>query len=498
MSDSRLQKLEDRVLFLRQEAEAFKRQSYQQADLLSDVVPALARLGHASTPETLDAALALARSVTDNSQNVDVIREQADAFLGVYKAARDAGVLQSPESVWRDDLANVLDGLSAETPAVVAVIARLRDNTPLDDAFKPLISALRVSLETQYVDVGVCCQLADAVLTLPLTDADCAAVGAVVSELRVQPTDQEILQHHYASLTELLVRGLSAARERDQQMQHLFIQMRSELEVVDRFLGALNTRDDNALAGAVGLERAVAKHSSDALSIFDQSDSVTDIRQHVASRTQDIRQSMATFVASAQAERDRAALETRVLSGQLKALESELEDTRAALVKAQDRATRDYLTGLYNRRAFEDDMVHRLARVASPADLGCVIWDIDHFKQVNDSHGHNVGDRVLQTVAAVLAEHCRESDIVARLGGEEFVTAVHGLEVVDLLAWANGVREQVALTLCDHGPAPIKVSVSCGVAVFQRGDSLVSMLARADRALYDAKAQGRNCCALAA
>jgi diguanylate cyclase (GGDEF)-like protein len=163
-------------------------------------------------------------------------------------------------------------------------------------------------------------------------------------------------------------------------------------------------------------------------------------------------------------------------------------------------ATRDALTGLLNRRAFdallagESDRARRLNR-----PLALVVLDLDHFKTINDTHGHPVGDAVLTTVARVLESEVRSIDKVARIGGEEF--AVLLLETDAQAGHVVARRLVEAVRACPvetKGPATLKVTISAGVAAFPfHGDVDGAFLAAADRALYTAKHGGRDRAVLA-
>jgi diguanylate cyclase len=146
----------------------------------------------------------------------------------------------------------------------------------------------------------------------------------------------------------------------------------------------------------------------------------------------------------------------------------------------------DPLTGIYNRRALDESLASQFAmRSRYGSTFSMAMFDIDHFKAINDQHGHLRGDQVLQEVARLLDESVRETDIVARYGGEEFVIVMPetGLEGAGL--FANRTREEAARRLT--------VTLSGGVTVALDGDSSETMLARVDAALYHAKNAGRNC-----
>ncbi len=155
----------------------------------------------------------------------------------------------------------------------------------------------------------------------------------------------------------------------------------------------------------------------------------------------------------------------------------------------------DGLTGIHNRR-WLDETLHRLVeRHERDGHTLCVaLIDIDHFKQFNDGHGHDVGDVVLSTVAATLAKNLRPTDLVARFGGEEFVILFPNTPLADAHAAGERVREVVAQTtpkLPDGRQVP-PVTISMGVAPLQRGEAPSALLKAADSAMYEAKRSGRN------
>jgi diguanylate cyclase len=174
----------------------------------------------------------------------------------------------------------------------------------------------------------------------------------------------------------------------------------------------------------------------------------------------------------------------------------EVGELRDALAKAQSEALMDALTGLKNRRAFER-AARELAHENAGGLKGAVIllFDIDHFKQVNDTYGHLLGDRVLCAVAHVLQANIKGRDLVSRFGGEEFAVLLVRADTSGALALANQIRIAVSQgrirTGKESGHAGA-VTVSVGMAVAGGGESLESVLARADTALYEAKRSGRN------
>jgi diguanylate cyclase (GGDEF)-like protein len=161
----------------------------------------------------------------------------------------------------------------------------------------------------------------------------------------------------------------------------------------------------------------------------------------------------------------------------------------------RQQALRDPLTGLHNRRIMEEGLAREIARAGResiPLVVGFV--DIDHFKDFNDTYGHEAGDYALKQVAGYLRDHTRAGDLVSRYGGEEFVTVWLGADLATAFARAEGFRQAVeALRLDLKGESLGVVTLSIGLAVLgEHGDSAESLLSAADAALYEAKGDGRN------
>lgn len=166
-----------------------------------------------------------------------------------------------------------------------------------------------------------------------------------------------------------------------------------------------------------------------------------------------------------------------------------------ALEQIRQLATHDDLTGLLNRRAMLDRMQleqHRSLRSGSPLLIAQL--DIDHFKAVNDTHGHAAGDLVLQSFADTVRRNVRDTDVLARWGGEEFVLLLCDTPAADAVALMERLRQavQAMQVPVPQSGGPITVTVSIGLARHTPADPLAGTLERADQALYAAKAGGRN------
>ena len=170
-----------------------------------------------------------------------------------------------------------------------------------------------------------------------------------------------------------------------------------------------------------------------------------------------------------------------------------LEINRALDVRSQElvqMATTDALTGAFNRKGLEDVLQQALADWRKHQHpLGLVLIDIDHFKAVNDTHGHQAGDRVLAGLAALVRQHVRGQDLLGRWGGEEFLLVCRDTHLPQALAIAEKLR---ALVAGHRFPGDLRITASFGVAAMDSERPLDQVFAAADAALYRAKAGGRN------
>ena len=174
-------------------------------------------------------------------------------------------------------------------------------------------------------------------------------------------------------------------------------------------------------------------------------------------------------------------------------LRKQKQKLESALQQIQEMAMRDHLTGLVNRRQMSELMDLELRRgERSGRPLLLAQLDIDHFKAINDTHGHAVGDLALKGFADTALAHVRNTDVLSRWGGEEFVLLLCDTQPCDAVALLERVRTAVQAYALPHGVVEIRMTVSIGWAQHHRGESLEETLQRADHALYDAKRNGRN------
>jgi diguanylate cyclase len=196
------------------------------------------------------------------------------------------------------------------------------------------------------------------------------------------------------------------------------------------------------------------------------------------------------------AELTKANTRASTLETNFLATTQELDKIRDSLKAAEQRSNTDALTGLANRRSVDE--FFRSAQIVAMEKgepLSVLLIDIDHFKQFNDTYGHQVGDQVLRLVAEVLEDNVREGDLAARYGGEELIAVLPGADLEVCTGVAERIRRRISearLTRRTTGMEIASVTVSVGVAQFRMAESAEAMLERCDRGLYQAKRSGRN------
>lgn len=175
-------------------------------------------------------------------------------------------------------------------------------------------------------------------------------------------------------------------------------------------------------------------------------------------------------------------------------LQTQLGEIQALQGQLSEQANRDPLTGLYNRRYLGSTTMRELARCRREGHpLSLMLIDIDHFKRINDAHGHQAGDEVLRNVALRLSERSRAADVVCRYGGEEFLLLLPDMPQAAALELANRYRMSLETSPIPFGELRIQATLSIGIATYpDHGQSPEDLIECADQAMYQAKTAGRN------
>lgn len=196
------------------------------------------------------------------------------------------------------------------------------------------------------------------------------------------------------------------------------------------------------------------------------------------------------------AENERMRLATAEYKSKLEAHAREIAALEASLRGAEEATLRDPLTGIGNRRLFDDALQKAVKDSnARKAPLSLIMCDIDHFKRVNDTFGHSVGDEIIKALTRIMASSIRETDTVARYGGEEFAIILPGTQEQAATATSERIRRQFGgkqFSIRKTNQKVGQVTASFGVVEHRPGDDSETLIRRADAMLYEAKARGRD------
>ena len=175
-------------------------------------------------------------------------------------------------------------------------------------------------------------------------------------------------------------------------------------------------------------------------------------------------------------------------------LQEDITDQKAYQATLERLATTDHLTGLLNRRAFLEATEREIRRAHRYGQsLSLLMLDVDHFKNINDTHGHPAGDEVLRRIAAACRDMLRDEDLTGRLGGEEFAVTLVQAPLGAAIAVAERLRKTIGDLVIEHDGKTLKATVSIGVVEYGiRASTLSSLVSQADELLYAAKHAGRN------
>jgi diguanylate cyclase len=339
-------------------------------------------------------------------------------------------------------------------------------------------------------------------------DSTCGAVGAVLQYLKAEDENDAAGQllaelanaTEDAQLAAIVGRTADLIRARCDSFAQERLKSASVLSEVTQRLGEMAVYLTEAgHATRIGFEDTTSfndQMTSQIRELSAEASGATELaalRSLVNDRLEAVTRRIADFRAREALRQQEQAKRTEYMHARIADLEREAQDLCRKLDHEKHGARLDPLTRVANRKSFDERFAREIeTRRNNPSVM--LLWDIDDFKFINDSYGHRAGDRVLQTVANCFVSGLRAEDFVARIGGEEFVILLTGLEPQIALRIANELRGAVEALRFHFRGTPVRVTASCGLTELRRGDDPGAAFDRADSALYRAKREGKNQC----
>lgn len=227
----------------------------------------------------------------------------------------------------------------------------------------------------------------------------------------------------------------------------------------------------------------------------DKANNLDQLKSSVNSRLAFLSEHIEKYRVTDREHFDESQQKIKQLNDRIHEMEQQSEELQKDVEKHRKLALKDALTGMWNRQALNEELEKEFARWQRyQTSFSIVIWDLDHFKKINDQYGHSAGDKVLKIFAQTFMKTTRETDFVARFGGEEFVGIFPETKLNKALTLADKIREKVESSKFHYEGKPVNITASAGIATVHEDDSIDSLIKRADKMLYKAKSKGRNCC----
>lgn len=284
-------------------------------------------------------------------------------------------------------------------------------------------------------------------------------------------------------------------QEEKQEFETFLQEITGRLQEMDNFLSIEIISINEADQASETLDAVVNAQVQDIHADMSSADDLNDLKTKVEKRLNIVSDHIREYRISEQQRCSNAQQNVESMQSRLQQLEQESGKLRTLIIEKNKEATFDAFTKIPNRLAYEEKALEELPRCkrfATP--LSMAVWDIDFFKDINDTYGHKVGDKVLMAVAQLLEERMRETDFIARYGGEEFVIFLPGTTDQNSLVLTEALCEKIAACKFNHQGQIIRITMSCGITHYIENDDQESMFERADKALYAAKDNGRNQC----
>lgn len=272
------------------------------------------------------------------------------------------------------------------------------------------------------------------------------------------------------------------------------------LQGLDQRLETIQNLVDNASQGQLDRQEIRAAFEGMLEGQVDEIRSVVNSKNDLGELGHSISQHLSLIIQAMQTYRTEENNREAELTQQLTEMQAKLNEMEQLAEKAQHaieeqrkKAMHDALTGLPNRESYQqriEQETHRIERYGG--SLSLMMCDIDLFKRINDNYGHLAGDKVLKIIARSLQSNLRDSDFIARFGGEEFIVLMPETSAEEAKFVADKLRKKIEESPFNFKKEPVQITISFGISEFSQGESLEEVFQRADKALYKAKENGRN------
>jgi diguanylate cyclase len=414
----------------------------------------------------------------------------------------DDAIKQLQSAIRRDISVDELDGITRSMTDAIQALDQSSHSLPIATSApapsvavsKPSNPPLDAKAETSIVDESVRAILAALLAELRGDTTLAAQLDSIDSKLTGSLTNQQLPEvlSALAEIVRLRIRNIENAK---QEIEGLLSHMVSKLDEISNFVADQNRSQTESQASSETLNIQLVGEMKAMGESVEAARDLLQIRTQVRGRIDSIDRHLQEFRERETALADAMRTRNEQMKSRIAQLEAEATRLHDQLKDEQRLSTIDMLTRIPNRMAYEkriDEEMKRWQRFKQPTCIA--VWDVDHFKRINDTYGHRAGDRVLRAVADCLAGRIRGTDFLARYGGEEFVMILAGTTLEDAARVVDETRVAISKIGFHFRGTPVSITASSGVTALLAGDSTGGAFDRADKALYQAKERGRDRC----
>jgi len=299
------------------------------------------------------------------------------------------------------------------------------------------------------------------------------------------------------NIAALMNKSIGALQDEKKELQAFIKKFTDQLAEIDQYVRTSRQQNIDKVNESSKLKDTVDTNVVAIQDTVEKADSISQLKNDVQDHLSEIRKRVEEHQLT-EIEREEMSKQgyAHIIS-ELARTQKETQLLKEQLQESQQKMLRDPLTGLPNRLAYEERITLEINRAERNSASFCVaMWDVDHFKKVNDTYGHDAGDRVLKLLAKVILNRVRKVDMFARIGGEEFVLLMPDTGVEQALDLNNQLRVNLENSGFHYKGSPCPITSSVGISAFEKNDTPERLLNKADEALYKSKREGRNRCTL--
>lgn len=412
----------------------------------------------------------------------------------IDKIHNDISCVEEKIDVIADEVIDILKQLSQENEHQLSS-KLIAEKMYVRDSVKKVLDAQKENASTSSSNNSNILKDITETIMNRFSDFAPSSLGEKLSELQQEFQDEALIEETAKwmdSSFKIVRKYIDSLSIRNKELEEFIRQTMQHLEKTEIHLTMEISSQEDKFSEDREFENNISDHMKMIKHDFNKGD-LKSIKEAVMSKIDNINKGIEKKREQDIKRKEKTEKALKSLSFQVKGIKKEADEIKKKAVKLEIQSSRDELTGLYNRKAYNENVLETIAyinRYNEPSSL--MICDIDYFKKINDSFGHKVGDLVLKKLSILLREKLRANEFISRYGGEEFTIIVPHATLNEARKIGEGLRDYIYKFIFSYKDQEIPVTVSIGVSTFRKEDDGYTVFDRADEALYLAKRSGRN------